>query len=222
MTDVVSAITAQKRGLLLCHACHLLQAKPPQDQPCRRCGGVLHFRHHDSIAKTWALCLTSTLFLVFANIYPIMTVTYLGNGHPDTILSGVITLAQLGMFPIAAVVFIASVAVPLLKLAVLFFLLLTVQFNWSLNTRQCTQLYRMVCFVGRWSMLDLFVIAILVTLVDLSGIATIAGGPAASYFSSVVVLTMLAAHTFDPRLLWDLQSNSQNKNQNNTQDDTNE
>lgn len=211
MTASLSTITARKRGLLLCHACHLLQAKTHQEhaQRCRRCGEVLHFRRHDSIAKTWALCLTSTLFLVLANIYPIMTVTYLGSGHPDTILSGVIALAELGMFPIAAVVFIASVAVPLLKLAALFCLLMMVQFNWSLDARQCTQLYRMVCFIGRWSMLDLFVIAILVTLVDLNGIATITGGSAATYFSTVVVLTMLAAHTFDSRLLWDLQNNSQ-------------
>lgn len=216
MTETVRGINARQRALLLCPACRLLQARTEQGhaQCCRRCGEVLHFRHPNSIAKTWALCLTSAIFLVFANIYPIMTVTYLGNGHPDTIVSGVIMLAELGMLPIAAVVFIASVAVPLLKLVALFCLLMMVQFNWSLDTRQCMQLYRIVRFVGRWSMLDLFVIAILVTLVDLSGIATITGGPAATYFSTVVVLTMLAAHTFDPRLLWDLQ----NKNQ----DETNE
>jgi len=136
-----------------------------------------------------------------------MTVIYLGKGNPDTIISGVILLAKHGMFPIAAVVFIASVAVPLLKLASLFWLLCLVHFKWKMDAKQCTKMYRMVTFVGRWSMLDLFVIAMLVTLVDLGGIATITGGPAATYFSTVVVLTMFAAHTFDPRLIWDLQVN---------------
>ena len=108
-----------------------------------------------------------------------MTIMYLGTGHPDTIISGVIMLVEMGMIPIAAVIFLASVAVPLLKLCSLFWLLLMLQCNWKMNARQCTQMYRMVKFIGRWSMLDLFVIAILVTLVNLGGIATITGGPAA-------------------------------------------
>ena len=212
MTEPVLITTAMQQNLFLCHTCHKLQRNQGQKkQVCTRCGDPLHFRHHDSLAKTWALCLASAVFLVFANIYPIMTIMYLGTGHPDTIISGVITLVEMGMIPIAAVIFIASVAVPLLKLCSLFWLLLMLQCNWKMNARQCTQMYRLVKFIGRWSMLDLFVIAILVTLVNLGGIATITGGPAATAFSTVVVLTMLAAHTFDPRLIWDLQDNSQDE-----------
>ncbi|MBL4826811.1 MAG: paraquat-inducible protein A [Spongiibacteraceae bacterium] len=198
-------VTAQQRQFFLCHTCHRLQSSTgAQHQHCQRCGDALHYRHRDSIAKTWALCITSAIFFVFANIFPIMTVIYLGKGNPDTIISGVILLAEHGMIPIALVVFIASVVVPLLKLTALFWLLLAVQLRWKMDARQRTQMYRLVKFVGRWSMLDLFVIAILVTLVDLGGIATITGGPGATYFSTVVVLTMFAAHTFDPRLIWDL------------------
>jgi len=209
MADRTSLATAKQRDLMLCHSCHKLQHNnSTAPQHCQRCGDSLHFRHSDSLAKTWALCISSAIFLVLANVYPIMTVVYMGKGNPDTIISGVILLATHGMIPIAAVVFIASVAVPLLKLASLFWLLCLQHFKWKMDAKQCTQMYRMVKFVGRWSMLDLFVIAMLVTLVDLGGIATITGGPAATYFSTVVVLTMLAAHTFDPRLIWDLQEHA--------------
>lgn len=208
MVKTSSPVTAKAIGLMQCHSCRKLQRDSGDaHQHCSRCGDAIHYRNKDSISRTWALCLTSAVFMVFANIYPIMTVMYLGTGHPDTIMSGVIALVNFGMIPIALVVFIASIAVPLLKLLGLFWLLLMVQFNWKMDKRQCAQLFRMVEFIGRWSMLDLFVIAILVTLVDLGGIATITGGPAATYFSTVVVMTMLAAHTFDQRLIWDLQKN---------------
>jgi len=197
-------ITARQKGLLLCHVCQKLQRENVDtDQLCQRCGEHLHFRHQGSESKTWALCAASAIFFVLANVYPIMTVVYFGKGSPDTILSGVITLVEMGMIPIALVVFIASIAVPMLKLLALVWLLLMVRFNFNMDARQCTQMYRLVVFIGRWSMLDLFVIAILVTLVDLGGIVTISGAPGVTYFSTVVVLTMFAAHTFDPRLIWD-------------------
>jgi paraquat-inducible protein A len=119
-------------------------------------------------------------------------------------------LVGAGMYPVAAIVFIASVAVPLLKLIGMFWLLLLVQFDLKIDKKKCAIMFRMVQFIGRWSMLDLFVIAILVTLVNLEGLMTISGGAGATYFSTVVVLTMLAAHTFDPRLIWDLENNSAN------------
>ena len=140
-----------------------------------------------------------------ANLYPVMTVIYFGEGEPDTILSGVVRLVQNGMIPIAILVFVASIVVPMLKLLGLMLLLLTVQRRWQLNKRQCTTLYRVIEVIGAWSMLDLFMISILVTLVDLGAVATISAGTGATAFATVVVLTMLAAMSFDPRLIWDLQ-----------------
>ena len=146
--------------------------------------------------------------MIPANFFPIMTVVYLGRGEPDTIMSGVIHLAQAGMYPIAILVFVASIAVPLIKLLGLVLLLLAVQRNWKLSARQCTLMYRIIEFIGRWSMLDLFMISVLVTLVDLGAIATITAGPGASAFATVVVLTIFAALSFDPRLIWDREAPS--------------
>lgn len=172
---------------------------------CPRCDSRLHFRYPNSVSRTWALIVTAWIFLVPANLYPIMTVINFGEGEPDTIISGVISLAQSGMLPIALVVFVASVVVPILKLLGLMLLLLTVQRGWQLNKRQCTLLYRVIDVIGAWSMLDLFMISILVSLVDLGAVASVSAGPGATAFATVVVLTMLAAMSFDPRLIWDLQ-----------------
>lgn len=201
-----SPLTAMRAGVLQCYCCRKLQRDTgAKQQRCGCCNDVLYYRGHDSIARTWALCLSATIFMVLANVYPIMTVVHLGKGSPDTIMSGVIALAGAGMYPIAAVVFIASIAVPMLKLSAMFWLLLMIKMDWKMNKRQCAKMFRMVEFIGRWSMLDLFVIAILITLVNVQGIMAITGGAGATYFATVVVLTMLAAHTFDPRLIWDLE-----------------
>lgn len=197
--------TARNSGLVVCRTCHWLHDADNEKRHCQRCGDRLSSRQKNTLSRTWALCIASFIFLVLANIYPIMTINYLGDTSKDTILSGIISLVELGMIPIALIVFVASIAVPLLKLTTLVWLLLYVQFSLSMNARQCTRLYRIVEFIGRWSMLDLFVIATLVTLVNLGGIATITGGIGATYFATVVVLTMLAARTFDQRLLWDLE-----------------
>lgn len=202
-------VSAKRQGLLLCNDCHLVVKRRAlaagQPQYCPRCDSRLHARRPDSLNRTWALIATAWIFLFPANLYPVMTVIYFGEGEPDTILSGVIHLAQAGMIPIAILVFVASIAVPMLKLLGLMLLLLTVQRGWKLNKRQCTILYRVIEVIGAWSMLDLFMISILVTLVDLGAVATITAGTGATAFASVVVLTMLAAMTFDPRLIWDLQ-----------------
>ncbi|MFT5721272.1 MAG: paraquat-inducible protein A [Motiliproteus sp.] len=199
--------TGRDAGLALCACCRKLQRltplKPGTRRCCRRCGSTLHSRMPRSTLRTWAFTLIGLILMIPANIYPIMTVVYLGTGEPDTILSGVIHLAQEGMLPIAILVFIASIAVPLVKLLGILLLLLSIQGHWHLSQRQCTLLYRVIQFIGRWSMLDLFIIAILVTLVDLGAIATISAGPGASAFAGVVVLTIFAALSFDPRLIWD-------------------
>ncbi|MEE2733531.1 MAG: paraquat-inducible protein A [Pseudomonadota bacterium] len=201
--------SARAEGLVLCTDCHLLVRAPRAHQgACPRCGSALHPRIPNSVSRTWALVVAAWVLLVPANLYPIMTVIYFGEGEPDTIISGVIKLAEEGMLPIAIVVFVASIAVPVLKLLGIMLLLFTVHFKWALSKTECTVLYRIIEVVGAWSMLDLFMISILVTLVDLGTVAQITAGPGATAFATVVVITMFAAMSFDPRLIWDLQEDS--------------
>lgn len=201
--------TARSEGLVLCHDCHLVVKAPRQGGgACPRCGSVLQQRFANSLSRTWALVIAAWVVLVPANVYPIMTVIYFGDGQPDTIISGVIRLAEEGMIPIAILVFVASIAVPILKLLGIMLLLFTVHFKWSLSKLECTVLYRIIEVIGAWSMLDLFIISILVTLVDLGAVAQISAGPGATAFATVVVLTMFAATSFDPRLIWDLQEHT--------------
>jgi paraquat-inducible protein A len=138
-----------------------------------------------------------------ANLYPVMTVISLGQGSPDTIMSGVIELADAGMWPLALLVFFASITVPVLKLIGIVVMLVTTQLGSDWRLRDRTVLYRIVEFVGRWSMIDIFMLSILVGLVKLGRLATIAPGVGAVSFASVVILTMFAAEFFDPRLMWD-------------------
>ena len=153
--------------------------------------------------RTWALLLTSAILYIPANLLPIMTVNSLGQGSPSTIMAGVIELVQHGMIPIAAVVFVASILVPTFKLVGIALLLFSVQRHQPLSARQRIIMYRFIEFIGRWSMLDIFVIAILVAVVNFGRIASIEANLGAVAFASVVVITMLAAVTFDPRLIWD-------------------
>ena len=199
--------TAARRGFLLCHTCHLLSPADAPHPACPRCGTPLHARKPDSLARTWALTLTAYILYVPANLLPVMTVTMSGRGEPDTILSGVKELLLGGMWPLALLVFFASVTVPVLKLLVLTYLLLSVHFKSRWRPRERTILYRVTESVGRWSMIDIFVIAILVALVKLGSLATIDAGPGAVAFGGVVVTTMFAAMSFDPRLIWDAMEN---------------
>lgn len=163
----------------------------------------MHRRKPDSLARTWALTLTAYILYIPANLLPVMTVMMSGRGEPDTILSGVKALLVGGMWPLALLVFFASITVPVLKLLVLTYLLLSVQFKSRWRPRERTVLYRITESVGRWSMIDIFVIAILAAVVKLGALATIEAGPGAVAFGGVVVVTMFAAMSFDPRLIWD-------------------
>ena len=194
---------AAQGAYLLCHTCHLLSRSASGHAHCPRCGSALHKRKPDSLARTWALTLTAYILYIPANLLPVMTVTMSGRGEPDTILSGVKELALGGMWPLALLVFFASVTVPVLKLLVLTYLLLSVRFKSIWRPRERTILYRITESVGRWSMIDIFVIAILVALVQLGSLATIEAGAGAVAFGGVVVITMFAAMNFDPRLIWD-------------------
>ena len=192
-------------GILTCTECHELNRQDPEtdEQTCTRCGALVHARRPDSLMRTWALLLTSAILYIPANLLPIMTINSLGQGSPSTIMAGVIELVQHGMIPIAAVVFIASILVPTFKLVGIALLLFSVQRHQPLSARQRIIMYRFIEFIGRWSMLDIFVIAILVAVVNFGRIASVEANLGAVAFASVVVLTMLAAVTFDPRLIWD-------------------
>lgn len=192
-------------GILVCNECHELNKQVPDStsQHCTRCGAIVHARRPNSIVRTWALLVAASILYIPANLLPIMTVSTLGQGSPDTIMSGVITLLKHGMVPIAAVVFIASILVPTFKLVGIGLLLYSVQRHQPLSARQRIMMYRFIEFIGRWSMLDIFVIAILVAVVNFGRIASVEANLGAVAFATVVILTMFAALTFDPRLIWD-------------------
>ena len=190
-------------GIVVCDECHQLNRPEDEDETCRRCGGRLYGRRPDSLVRTWALLITATILYVPANVLPIMTVNFFGNGAPSTIMGGVIELIHADMIPIALVVFVASILVPTFKLVGLAMLLYSVQRHLPMSPRQRILMYRFIEWIGRWSMLDIFVIAILVALVSFGNLASIEANLGAAAFASVVVTTMIAAVTFDPRLIWD-------------------
>lgn len=155
------------------------------------------------MTRTTSLLLAAVFAYIPANLLPIMHASSLGRSEDDTILGGVAYFWTSGDWPLAVVVFVASVLVPILKLAVLTLLALSARRGSAWRPRECTALYRLVERIGRWSMLDVFVVALTVTLVHFGSFAVITAGPAALAFAAVVILTMLASHQFDPRLIWD-------------------
>jgi paraquat-inducible protein A len=177
-------------------------AAPGMPEYCRRCGERLQFRHYGSVQQTWALIIAAAICYLPANMLPVLRTTTLGDSEGDTILSGVAFLYATGSWPLALIVLVASVIVPLGKLAALAYLLITVQRGSAKNNHDRARLYRLVEFVGRWSMLDVFVDAFIVALVQLSPLMSVAPGSGVVYFMAVVVLTMFAAHSFDQRLIW--------------------
>jgi paraquat-inducible protein A len=200
-----SAVMASQLGLCLCHGCGGLSRLGGEghDLCCRRCGAALHLRKPDSVARTWAFLIAAYILYVPANVLPMMRTGSLFGAQADTIMSGVVYLWHSGSWHIALVVFIASVVVPLAKMFSLTYLLISVQLGWTQRPMERTRLYRILEFVGPWSMLDVYVVMILVALVQLKALATIQPGLAVAAFGGVVVLTMLAAMAFDPRLLWE-------------------
>ena len=202
----MKAQTAALHGLAACHCCGLLSHVGSRHGGlCPRCGSAVHLRKPDSIARTWAFILAAAIMYIPANLLPIMVTETLFGKQADTIMSGVAYLWHSGSWPLAVIVFVASVAVPLLKLAILTMLVLSIQLDFWKESLPRTRLYRLVEFVGKWSMLDIFVVAVMVALVQLKVLATITVGPATLPFAAVVVLTMIASDSFDPRLIWDTQ-----------------
>ena len=206
-TGNLSGITAADRNLINCHTCALLVQDITTDThphiKCPRCGTSLHKRKANSLIRTWALIFTAALLYIPANIYPVMTVIQFGRGDPNTIISGVVHLIEGGMWVLAMIIFFASVVIPVLKLIVLSYLTITVKKKSGWRPRDRTLLFRITEGVGAWSMVDIYVVAVLVGLVNLGALSTIKPGIGASFFGAVVVITMFAAQSFDPRLIWD-------------------
>ena len=199
--------TAAALGLCSCHVCQLVSRPNPARRHayCPRCGARLHLRLPGSLQRCWALVIASYILYIPANMLVMMETGSLITHREDTIVSGVVHLWKTGSWMISVIVFLASVAIPLLKLFSLTFLLISVQRKTSWRPMQRTRLYRVLEGVGRWSMLDIYVVTLLAALVQLGSMATVKAGPAAIAFGAVVVLTMFATMEFDPRLIWDQQ-----------------
>lgn len=199
--------TAMESGLLHCHTCSYLlpeeELSSGSSHRCPRCTTPLHWRKAESSERTLAYCLGALILLIPANIYPVMTVIQLGKGAPNTIISGIIHLIDSGMWTLALIVFFASFVVPILKLTVLGFLILSIRMQSSWRPKDRTFLFRVTELVGSWSMVDIYVVAILSALVRFESLANITPGVGAIFFAGVVVLTLFAAQSFDPRLIWD-------------------
>ena len=194
-------------GLVSCETCQLLSkpASPTDAGFCRRCGEQLEFRRHRSVETSWALLVAGAICFIPANVLPVLNSTSLGSTEADTIVGGVIYLSLTGSWHLALIVFVASFMIPLGKLIAMAYLLTTVQRGSATSGHQRTRLYRMVELIGRWSLLDVFVVAFTVALVQLQPLMSVAPGAGVLFFAAVVVLTMLSAEAFDPRLIWDTQ-----------------
>jgi paraquat-inducible protein A len=206
MIDSVGSIDSQMRpptGSVGCEICGLVSVPRPHDPHCPRCGTALHARKPNSVSRTWALVIAAAVLYAPANYYPVLTVMQLGAGSPSTILGGVRELVASRMYPLAALVFFASIAVPMLKLVGLSIMLVATQTGRAGWLRDRTRLYYVVRWIGRWSMIDIFMEALLGALVRFGTVITIEPGIGAIAFCGVVILTIFAAETFDPRLMWD-------------------
>ena len=203
------AQSAAEAGLVSCSTCGLLSKPARLADPghCPRCGAALVSRHPHSIQYTWALVIAAAIFYIPANVLPVLTTTAFGSVESDTIIGGVIFLYTSGSWPLALIVLVASVMIPLGKLVALAYLLVTIQRGSAANSHERTRIYVLVEFVGRWSMLDVFVDAFIVALIQLKPLMSVEPGLGVVFFMAVVVLTMLAAQSFDPRLIWDAATN---------------
>jgi paraquat-inducible protein A len=200
-------VTGQSLGLVVCTRCRAtVRALGAERSRCPRCHAPLHARKPHSLATTAALVVTAAVLYIPANVLPVMHTHTFFSDDDDTIMSGVISLAHQGSWPIALLVFFASIVVPLLKLVALGEILFAIWRKSVRDPQQRSRLFRIVEFVGRWSMLDIFAMSLLVALVQIQSLATVEVRPGALAFGAVVVLTMLAAQSFDERLLWDRQS----------------
>ena len=195
--------TALQRGLAVCHTCLALNPVHAGDAVCRRCGSRQHARIPNSVERTMSLLIAAVILYIPANVLPIMITDQFGRATESTIIGGVILLWKHDAIPVALIILIASVAVPQGKIIALCILCWIVTHGLPESERQRIKLFRVIEFIGKWSMVDVFVVAILVALLQIGGILAIRPGAGALVFAGVVILTMLAAQSFDPRLIWD-------------------
>lgn len=201
--------TASAMGLVACPHCDAVWRDAAEGEPCGRCGTHLHTRKPYSLSRTWAFLIAACIMYIPANLLPVMITRTLFGAQYDTILSGVIYFWVSGGYGLAAIIFIASFLVPLFKLTALILLALLAQRGSSWRRPERARLYHIIEIIGRWSMLDVFVVSLLTGLVQIQGFAVINAGVGIAAFGSVVVLTMLASLSFDPRLTWDSRQEQQ-------------
>ncbi len=195
-----ASLTAREAGLVACTTCGLLDH--PR-QTCQRCGAALHSREPLSYQRTLAWLIAGMVFFIPANLYPMLITNTFGSEQKSTIIGGVIELIEYGSYFVALVVGVASILVPLAKFAVIGLLLASIRRAWKLNPHQRLHLYEITEFIGRWSMIDVFVVAILAALIQLDFVASVNPGFAAVSFALSVIFTMLSAQSLDQRLIWD-------------------
>jgi paraquat-inducible protein A len=205
-TSELKQLTASAVHMASCHSCRLLCRTADDGQTpaqCPRCGASLHLRKPASVVRTWALVLSALILYLPANLFPVMVTSSMGSAKSDTIISGVIYFITTGNWHLALIILVASIMVPLVKILILIYLLLSVQFAWIRRPVDRTRLYHLIEIIGRWSMVDIFAVATMIALVKMEMLGNVDAGPAAPFFAAVVVITMLATQCFDPRLIWD-------------------
>ncbi|MCI2282162.1 paraquat-inducible protein A [Colwellia sp. MSW7] len=211
--------TAKDSNLALCPKCHKLNlingTSVHERIRCLRCHGLFYQRKPHSLQYTLAWNIAALIAFIPANLYPIMIIYSLGIGEPSTILSGIGQFVDQGLYPIAAIIFTASIIVPLLKIIGLFVLVYRAHTGIRLRPDKHSKFYHVLEFLGPWSMLDVFVVALLVAVVELGFVTSVAAGPAINYFTLTVIFTMIAANSFDARLLWDKKSKGLRENKEN-------
>jgi paraquat-inducible protein A len=203
-----AAVTAMQEGLQRCEACGLLSRPGPGEEEgrCPRCDEELAFRKPGSVQTTWAYLIAAAICYIPANVLPVLNTTTAAGTESDTIMQGVVLLWSPTGWPLSLIVLIASIIIPSAKILAMGYLLITVQQGSVRSNAQRNRLYRLVRFIGRWSMVDVFVDTFTAALVQLQPLMSVEPGPGLLFFAAVVVLTMLAAESFDPRLIWDAAS----------------
>lgn len=200
----VDSLSAYKQGIAGCHTCGLaVRMHAHADTECPRCGSEVHFRKHNSVSRAWAFLISALVMYIPANTEPMMRTTAFGSTEGDTIMSGVLYFLSHGEWYLAVVIFAASVMLPLLKIIAIGYLLVSIQLGETTRRHQRTDLYKLAEILGKWSMLDIFVVALMVALIQLGNLTSIHPGAACIAFAAVVILTMFAEMALDPKLIWD-------------------
>src|SRR6266446_2530949 len=205
MSATPTAIAAMQQGLQSCETCGLLSRPAPGEDEgrCPRCAEELTFRKTASFQRTWAFLIAAAVCYIPANLLPVLTTTTAAGAESDTILQGVVLLWSPTGWPLSIIVLVASIMIPSAKIVALTYLLISSQRGSVANNEQRVRLYRMVEFIGRWSMVDVFVDTFTAALIQLQPLMSVEPGPGLIFFAAVVVFTMLAVEAFDPRLIWD-------------------